>query len=117
MDRNYGYQRTAFVVHGDGFAPHAPVSVTLSEVGPPSSLGQVIRPTRPVTLVAGPDGTFQVPVSRLYPGTLALGMVTVKAAGPGGRTLSTTFIVIPDQAPPPANGAINTAGDQAQTQP
>jgi serine/threonine protein kinase len=115
MDRNYGYQRTAFVVRGDGFAPHAHVSVTLSEVGPPSSLGQVIRPTPPLTLIAGPDGTFQVPASRLYSSTLALGMVTVKAAGSGGRTLSTSFIVIPDQAPPPANGAINTTGDQAQT--
>jgi serine/threonine protein kinase len=112
MDRNYGYQNTAFVVHGDGFHPHETVSVTLSEIGPPSSLGQVIRPTRPVTLVAGPDGRFQVQVSRLYSSPLALGMVTVKAAGSGGRTLDTSFIVIPDQAPPPANGTINTTGDQ-----
>jgi hypothetical protein len=114
MDRNYGSQSTAFVVHGDGFRPHETVRVTMSEIGPPSSLGQVIRPTRAVTLVAGPDGRFQVQVSRLHSSPLPLGMVTVRAAG-SGRTLSTSFIVIPDQAPPPANGTINTTGDQTQT--
>ena len=52
-------------------------------------------PDKPVT---GSDGTFKVPVSQLYSGSLPLGQVTVKAAGSGDRAISTQFIVLPSGA-------------------
>jgi hypothetical protein len=106
MNQNWTYPHplTPVVIHGGGVAPGTSVSVTMSEVGPPPGAAPVITPTRPVRLTAGADGTFQVPVARLYSGELPLGMVTVEAAGPGGVQAGTSFIVIPQGAQPPPSG-------------
>jgi serine/threonine protein kinase len=98
MNVSAGTEKTAFLVKGGGFVARSPVTVTMSEIGPPPAVPVVIPPTPPVTLHAGSDGTFQVPISRLYPDTLPLGKVTVDVTGTGDRTASTEFIVIPSQA-------------------
>jgi hypothetical protein len=92
-------QSTAYVVHGLGFAPRTPVTVRLSEAGPPPDAKPVIPPTPPVSVRAGSDGTFTLAASRLFRGQFPLGLVTVTATAPGGRAVQTDFIVLPAAAP------------------
>ena len=99
MNKSQGYPDTAFAVQGGGFAPRTPVTVTLSEIGPPPAntpLFTVTSADRPVT---GQDGTFTVTISQLYSGQLQLGLVTVSVAGAGGKPVQTEFMVIPPGAP------------------
>ena len=93
MNQSQGDSSTPFVVEGSGFAPRTPVTVTVSELDPNNK--QIFSVTSPDKPVTGSDGTFKVPVSRLYSGPLQLGLVTVHAAGSGGRAISTQFIVLP----------------------
>jgi serine/threonine protein kinase len=94
-----GLQGAAFVVQGDRFDPGAQVMFTVSEVGPPPAQKTVFSVTSPVHLTARADGTFTVPVSRLYPGSLPPGLITVTASESSGRTASTQFAVVPPQPP------------------
>jgi hypothetical protein len=102
VNRSEGDASTAFTVRGSGFAPGTPVTLTLTEVGPPPESKTLVDMTSPYHAVAGSDGTFQVPVGQLYPGPLQLGIFTVAAAGSGNRQASTQFVVIPQGSPPGA---------------
>jgi serine/threonine protein kinase len=97
MNRSQGNSSTAFVVEGGGFAPRTPVTVKVSELDPGNK--QIFSVTSPDKPVTGSDGTFKVPVSRLYSGPLPLGQVTVNVAGSDDRAISTQFIVLPVGAP------------------
>ena len=97
MNRSQGDSSTPFVVEGSGFAPRTPVTVTVSELDPNNK--QIFSVTSPDKPVTASDGTFKVPVSRLYSGPLPLGQVTVNVAGSGDRATSTLFIVLPGGAP------------------
>jgi serine/threonine protein kinase len=101
VNRNWGYPQSQYVVQGGGFRAGTPLRITMTEVGPPQDPSGGISPTPPVSLAAGPDGKFQIPVRRLYRADLELGMVTVTATESGGDMVNTRFIVIPDGAPPP----------------
>jgi serine/threonine protein kinase len=91
-----GAQNAAFVVRGSGFAPNAPVTVTLDEVNPGGN--QILDITSQVRPVVGRDGTFSFAISRVYPGSFQLGLVTVKVKEAGGRRASTEFMVVPPGA-------------------
>ncbi|MGH3149621.1 MAG: hypothetical protein ACRDOB_02675, partial [Streptosporangiaceae bacterium] len=96
-----GTASTVFVIQGSGFAPQALVTFTLNELSPDQKT--VLNRTSPYQLHASADGMFQVPVSKLYPGSLPLGLVTVDASSPGGAAASTYFMIIPSN-PPPGGG-------------
>ena len=98
MNQSQGDSSTPFVVEGSGFAPRTPVTVTVTELDPNNK--QIFSVTSPDKPVTASDGTFKVPVSRLYSGPLQMGLVTVRAAGSGGRAISTQFIVLPPGAAP-----------------
>jgi hypothetical protein len=97
MNRSQGDSSTPFVVEGSGFAPRTPVTVKVSELDPGNK--QIFSVTSPDKPVTGSDGTFKVPVSRLYSGPLPLGQVMVNVAGSDDRAISTQFIVLPPGAP------------------
>ncbi len=97
MNRSQGYPSTAFVVEGGGFAPHSSLTVRLTELDPSNK--QIVDFTSPDKPVTGADGTFMIPVSRLYSNSLQPGQFTVDVTGSGGHTTSTQFIVIPEGAP------------------
>jgi serine/threonine protein kinase len=99
MNISRGLPDTDYVIRGRGFASRASVSVRMAEAGPPPGTSAVVPLTPPVTVTAGPDGTFSLPARRLFPGQFPPGMATVYATAPGGGALSTTFIVLPT-APP-----------------
>ena len=101
VKQSEGPADTAFAVQGTGFAPGAPVTFMLSEIGPPPGQRDLLDITSSYHAVAEPDGTFQVAVSQLYSSPLALGLVTVTASGPGGAHASTEFMITPN-GPPPA---------------
>ena len=94
-----GTSSTAFVLQGNRFPPGASVTFSLSEVGPPPAQPDLLDVTSSYHATVGPDGTFTVPVSELYPQSLKLGEVTVDASASGGGTARTNFIVLPS-APP-----------------
>ena len=87
-------------MRGSGFAPHAPVTFTVSEIDPPPELKDLFSVTSSYHAVTLPDGTFSVTVKQLYPDPLQLGLVTVTATGPGGPAAQTRFMVLPPGAPP-----------------
>jgi hypothetical protein len=102
-----GTSSTAFVVQGNRFAPGASVTFSLSEIGPPPAQPDLLEVTSSHHATVGPDGTFTIPVSELYPQSLKLGEVTVNASASGGGTARTNFIVLPSGSPPgqaPAGG-------------
>ena len=84
------------------------MTFSLSGVGPPPGHADLLNLTSPYHATVGRDGTFRVPVSRLYSGPLQLGEFTVRASAPGSSGASTQFMVIPDGRPPggapPASG-------------
>jgi len=97
VNKNRGYPGTAFVVEGGGFAAGARLTVRVAEIDPANNkLFDQVAADRPV---AGADGSFTVPVSRLYGGSLQLGLVTVTVTGPSGEAFDTQFMVIPPGAP------------------
>src|SRR5712691_7313853 len=99
MSQSQGTADTAWVVQGSGFAPRTSLTLTVSEINPANRpIFTVTSADMPTT---GPDGTFTVPVRQLYSGSLSLGLVTVSVTGPGGRPVTTQFMVIP-AVPPPA---------------
>ena len=100
MNKSQGYPDTAFVVVGRGFPPGQHVAVKLSEIGPPPENKSLLNVTSTFEPVTTANGTFQVPVSELYPGSLPLGLFTVQVAAPGGGQAQTQFMVLPVGAPP-----------------
>jgi hypothetical protein len=108
MNKNRGYPGTAYVVEGGGFAARTPLTVQVSEIDPVNNkLFSQVSADKPVT---GSDGSFTVPISRLYGGSLQLGLVTVTVTAPGGQAFGTQFMVIPSGAPlsggaPPSSAA------------
>jgi hypothetical protein len=97
MNKSRGYPDTSFVVEGRGFPPRATLTVKVSEVDPTNN--KVFSLTSANMPVASSGGMFQVPVARLYHGSLQLGLVTVTVTGPGGQPVATQFMVIPPGAP------------------
>jgi len=103
MNQSQGDPSTAFVVAGQGFPPGQPLTVRLTEIGPPPDNKPLVDVTSTVRPVARANGTFRVPVSQLYPGPLQLGLFTVLVTAPDGSQAQTQFMVIPaGAAPPPA---------------
>ncbi len=74
--------------------------VKLSEIGPPPGNNPLLSITSTFRPVATADGTFRVPVSQLYSGSLQPGLVTVQVTAPGGSNGQTEFMVLPAGAPP-----------------
>jgi serine/threonine protein kinase len=100
MNQSQGDPGAAFVVEGRGFPPGQPLTVMLSEVGPPPAQKRLVHVTSAFRPVARADGTFRVPVSQLYSGPLPLGLFTVQVSAPDGTQVETQFMVIPPGAPP-----------------
>jgi serine/threonine protein kinase len=100
MNQSQGGPNADFIVEGQGFPPGQPVVVNLSEVGPPPEQNPLFSVTSTFKPVTTEHGTFKVPVSQLYSGSLKPGLVTVQAAGPGGSNAQTQFMVLPPGAPP-----------------
>ncbi len=95
VNQSQGTVSTAWVVQGTGFAPQAPVTVSLIWSSPPQ-LGQgTFDRTAPVKPVTGRDGSVRLAIGRLFPGSLRLGLFTVEVTGSDGRKAVTTFMVIP----------------------
>jgi serine/threonine protein kinase len=101
MNRSQGDKDAAFVVEGRGFPPGQPLTVMLSEIGPPPGNKPLVNVTSTFRPVASANGTFEVPVSQLYSGSLQLGLFTVQVTAPGGSQAQTQFMVIPVGAAPP----------------
>ena len=99
VKQSEGTPSTAFVVEGHDFAPGKPVTFMLSGIGPPPEQKNLLHITSPLTVVVGPDGTFRVSVSQIYPGVLQLGQFTL-VASTSNSTADTDFIVIPSEPPP-----------------
>jgi serine/threonine protein kinase len=92
VKQSRGTADAAWAVRVSGFAPGQPVTVTLRFTSPP--IGPARTFTRSVRLTPS-AGTFQVDISKLFPGTLQLGAFDVRVTGPGSRTATTMFIVVP----------------------
>jgi serine/threonine protein kinase len=101
MNQSQGDPSADFIVEGQGFRPGQPLTVMLSEIGPPPDTKLLFNVTSTVRPVPAANGTFKVPVSRLYSGPLQLGLVTVQVTAAGGSQDRTTFMVIPPGAAPP----------------
>ncbi|MDQ2811612.1 MAG: serine/threonine protein kinase [Actinomycetota bacterium] len=98
-----GNPDTTFFVHGSGFAPRTPVTVTMSGIGPPPAAQKLMDRTSVTKLMTGPDGTLSFSVGQLFRGPYPLGLFTVDVSAPGGTSASTQFMVIPESGPPPPN--------------
>jgi serine/threonine protein kinase len=104
MNRSQGDSSAAFTVRGSGFDPGASVTATLTGLDPENK--PIIDPAPPIKLVTSGNGTLSLMISKLYPGSLPLGLFTVKVTGPGGQA-QTEFVVLPPGAPlggPPPSG-------------
>jgi hypothetical protein len=96
VKQSQGTTSTAWVVRASGFAPRAPVTVTLTYNSPPQVVpAQTFTRTARVKPVTGPDGTVSLHIAQLFPGALRLGLFNVQVTGSGGHEATTTFIVIP----------------------
>jgi hypothetical protein len=91
---------TTFVVHGTGFDPRVPVTVTMTGVGPPPASANIMDSTATIKPVTSQDGTLSFTVNRLFPTPFPLGLFTVEVTGYHGAKVSTQFVVIPGSAPP-----------------
>ncbi len=103
VNESSGPSGTPFAVRGNHFAPGTSVTFSLTEVGPPPRYLTLVKATSPYHATVGRDGTFTVPLTRLYARSLDLGQVTVVATD--GGTARTEFMIIPSAPPsggPPA---------------
>jgi serine/threonine protein kinase len=98
MSQAQGGPTTAFTVRGSGFDPRESVTVTITGLDPTNK--PITDPSSPISLVTSGNGTLSVPVSQLYPGSLPLGIYTVKVKAADGSQAQTGFMVIPPNAPP-----------------
>jgi hypothetical protein len=92
ISQPYGDGNTVYVLHGTGFVPGAPVTVTLAGVG--------VSPDRPV---ADESGMFNYAIDQghyFFRGAIPAGTYRAVASAPGQHSASTTFRVYPaDQVP------------------
>ena len=98
VTQSRGTVNTAWVVQGNGFAAQTPVTVSLIWNSPPQLPRETFDRTARVRPVTGRDGSVRLAVSRLFPGSLRLGLFSVEVTGSDGRKAVTTFIVIPPGA-------------------
>ncbi len=94
MNLSSGDSDDTFSVQGSGFAPRAPVTVSLDWQSPPQ-LNQSFRHTSPIKPVVSRNGTFRFTVNQLNPGPLPLGQYDVVVTAPSGQKRSTQFVVLP----------------------
>ena len=92
VKQSRGTADAAWAVRVSGFAPGKPVTVALRFTSPPTGPDRTF--TRSVRLTPS-AGTFRLDINKLFPGTLQLGAFDVRVTGPGGRTATTMFIVVP----------------------
>jgi serine/threonine protein kinase len=92
VKQSRGTADAAWAVRVSGFAPGKPVTVALRFTSPP--IGPARTFTRSVRLTPS-AGTFRLDINKLFPGTLQLGAFDIRVTGPGGRTATTMFIVVP----------------------
>jgi serine/threonine protein kinase len=93
VNQPYGDGNTSYVIHGNGFAPGAPVTVSLAGVGTSR-----FRP------VADQRGTFNYVIDQghyFFPGQIPPGTYRVVAADSGGQRASVSFRVSQSQSQPP----------------
>jgi Protein kinase domain len=96
VSQPFGDSDTVFVIHGDGFVPGTPVTVSLSGDG-----ASRYHP------VADQEGTFNYAIDQghyFFSGTMPQGQYTVVATGADGRVAKTSFIVNPPGSGPPGQG-------------
>jgi serine/threonine protein kinase len=92
-----GPPNASFVVRGTGFEPGAPVTVTLTGLGPANNA--ILDTTSRVKPAAAQNGTLSFTVSRVYSGSLQIGMYTVSVREVNGDRASTEFMVTPPGVP------------------
>jgi hypothetical protein len=91
VSQAYGDGLTVYIVHGSGYPPRRPVTISLAGVGP--------SPDRPVT---DGQGTFSYAIDQghyFFRGPIPLGKYTAVVTAPGERSASVTFLV--GTGPPP----------------
>ena len=95
VSQAYGDGLTVYIVHGSGYPPDRPVTISLAGVGP--------SPDRPVT---DRQGTFSYAIDQghyFFRGPIPLGKYTAVVTAPGERSASVRFQVGagPSTGPPP----------------
>jgi hypothetical protein len=98
----YGDGDTVFVIHGNGFMPFTPVTITLVHVGHSRD--------RPMTDL---QGSFNYAIDQghyFFRGQIPAGTYRVLATGSGGRSATISFTVHPTPPPPPPSGSPPPAG-------
>ncbi len=99
LNQSEGAAGATWVVRGSGFAPLISVTVSLTWNSPPQlAPNATFDHTAQDKPVVRADGTLRLDISRLFPGSLRLGMFTVTVTGSDGSEATTTFIVIPPGA-------------------
>jgi hypothetical protein len=100
VSQPYGDGNTSYVIHGNGFPPGAPVTVSLAGVGTSR-----FRP------VADQSGTFNYVIDQghdFFPGPIPPGTYRAVAVDTGGQSASVSFRVYlsqpPSSQPPPPPG-------------
>ena len=91
VSQTYGDGLTVYIVHGSGYPPERPVTISLAGVGP--------SPDRPVT---DRQGMFSYAIDQghyFFRGPIPLGRYTAVVTAPGERSASVTFQV--GTGPPP----------------
>ena len=96
VGQSLGTAGMPWIVRARGFAPGAPVTVSLTWQSPPQIQpnGTFVR-TAGVKPVVARDGTLRLDIGRLFPGSLRLGRFAVDVTGADGAKAATSFIVIP----------------------
>lgn len=94
VSQPYGNGDTVFVIHGSGFVPDTPVTISLVGVGTSKE-----RP------IVDPQGTFSYALDQghqFFPGPIPPGTYTAIATVPGNRSWGVSFTVnsLPPQSPP-----------------
>jgi serine/threonine protein kinase len=96
VSQTYGDGLTVFIVHGSGYPPDRPVTISLSGVGP--------SPERPVT---DRQGTFSYAIDQghyFFRGPIPLGKYTAVVTAPGVPSASVRFQV--GTGPPPGQAPV-----------
>jgi Protein kinase domain len=103
VSQTMGDSNTVYVIHGNGFVPGTPITVSIDGAG-----ASRYRP------VADQKGSFNYAVDQghyFFSGTIPDGQYIVVATGADGRVASTEFVVIPpNSGPPPAQGPPPSSG-------
>ena len=96
VSQTYGDGLTIYIVHGSGYPPDKPVTISLAGVG-----------AAPVSLLTDRQGTFSYAIDQghyFFHGQIPLGTYTAVVAAPGERSASVRFQVgagPPPGSPPP----------------